>query len=285
MRLSSENLNGPIVLENETTPRHKDPGYLKVVAKTFRVIEALAQAEGCVQLSELARSVKQPKATVFRILYTLKELGYVQQDTDTQTYKLSNHAGWLARREVKEALKRVARPYLERLLGSFEQTVCLAMLDKDRLYYVEILEGLRSIRMSAAVNSYAPLHSTSLGKSILAFLDPSERLQILAKRPLEKLTPKTITSLSVLNRHLSMVRREGYAADNEETEKGARCVGAPVFNAQGRSFAAISISGPVSHMRIERVPEIAQAIQIACKNVSERLGFSGVYPSAENQKS
>src|SRR5215831_6894930 len=161
-----------------------NPSYLKVVAKTFRVIETLSQAKSGLPLSELARHVKQPKATVFRILFTLKQLGYVEQDSSDETYKLSPQRNWQTQNELRETLKAIARPHMERILARFEQTVCLGMLDQYQILYIEILEGLRSIRMAATVNAYAPVHSTSLGKSILAFLEPPEAEAILRRKPL-----------------------------------------------------------------------------------------------------
>ncbi len=255
-----------------------NPSYLKVVAKTFRVVETLSHEKSGLPLSELARRVKQPKATVFRILFTLKQLGYAEQDPHSEAYRLSEQLGWQTRNKVREILKAVARPHLERVLGRFEQTVCLGMLDQDQVFYVEILEGLRSIRMAATVNTYAPIHSTSLGKSILAFLEPAEAEAILERRPLNlnKLTKNTITSLPVLMRHLAHVRERGYAVDNEETERGARCVGAPIYNAQGKPFAAISVSGPVSHIRGDHVSKIAHALKDVCARISRQVGFAGV---------
>src|SRR5215472_2690481 len=191
-----------------------NPSYLKVVAKTFRVIKTLSQAKSGIPLSELARRVEQPKATVFRILFTLKQLGYIEQDPSSETYKLSPERNWQTQNEVRETLKAIARPHMERILARFEQTVCLGMLDQNQVLYIDILEGLRSIRMAATVNTYAPVHSTGVGKSMLAFLHPTEAERMLAKRPLTKLTPKTITSAQALMRHLKRVREQGCAIDN-----------------------------------------------------------------------
>lgn len=250
-----------------------DRNILKVVAKTFRVIEVIAQHPGGIQLGELAtRCGKQPKATIFRILHTLKVLGYVQQDENTGAYRLTREVAWLGRSETRDTLRRAARPHLERLRAQFEQTVGLAVLDHDQLLYIEILEGLRSIRMNATVNTYAPLHSTSLGKSILSRLDGDNLARILGRKPLARLTPRTITSMASLERHLAEVRAQGYAIDDEEMEEGARCVGAVICDPQGKPVGAISVSGPLSFMPPERVPEIAREVKKACRSIAELLG-------------
>lgn len=253
------------------TRSHAKP--LKVVEKTFHVIEVMSRSESSLPLTEIARKVGQPKATVFRILFTLKEMGYVEQDAATQAYRLTERLSRQSQGEEISALKSVARPYLEKLLALFEQTVCLAVLDRRQVYYIDIVEGLRSIRMAAAAGTYAPPHCTSLGKSILAFLDREEVLRLLSRDPLVMLTEKTIASVPLLMKALQQVRQKGFAIDDEETEIGARCVGVPIFNSQGKPFAAMSVSGPTSHIRGNRIPQVAQALKEASKRISERLGL------------
>jgi IclR family acetate operon transcriptional repressor len=248
---------------------HDDRNFLKVVAKTFRAIEVTAQNPEGIQLSELCRKCgNQPKATIFRILHTLKELGYVEQDSKSGAYRLTHQLECLGRSESRETLKRVVRPHLERLRAQFEQTVALAVPDRDQLLYIEILDGLRSIRMNATVNTYAPLHCTSLGKAILSRLPEEECGRILRRRPLAKLTPNTIASVAHVERHLAEVRVQGYAVDDEETEEGARCVGAAICGPLGQPVAAVSVSGPLSFLPLERLPEIAQEVKKACRSIS-----------------
>jgi DNA-binding IclR family transcriptional regulator len=115
-----------------------------------------------------------------------------------------------------------------------------------------------------------------LGKSILAFLEPSEAEGILSRKPVTRLTGKTITSIGLLKRHLGLVRRKGYAVDNEETERGARCVGAPIYNTHGTPFAAMSVSGPISYIQGELVPVIAEALKDGCGKISRQMGYVGI---------
>jgi DNA-binding IclR family transcriptional regulator len=152
----------------------RDPSYLKVVGKAFHLVESLAQANCAVRLSDLALELRQLKATVYRILYTLGELGYVRQDPTSAAYQLSDKIAHLNRDEIKESLRGAARPFMEKLLTRFGQTVNLGLLDHNQILYVEIVQGIRSIRMAATANTYAPLHSTALGKAVLAFTDRAE---------------------------------------------------------------------------------------------------------------
>lgn len=251
----------------------RDNNYLKVVDKTFAVIETLAQKPDGVRLSDLSRTVKQPKATTFRILYTLSRLGYVEQDRVSGIYRLSSKSRWFVKEEVRETLKRVSRPYLGKLLNKFEQTVNLGLLDRDRILYIEVLEGLRSIRMSNTANTYAPLHCTALGKAILAFLSPEAAEDIMSNLPLTRFTSKTVTSIPALRKQLHEARSRGYAVDDEETERGARCVAAVVFDSRDTPLAAISVSGPITHISPPRVKTIAYAVVKICREISSQLGY------------
>jgi IclR family transcriptional regulator, KDG regulon repressor len=244
-----------------------------VVGKAFYVVESLAQANSAVRLSDLARELRQPKATVYRILYTLSQLGYVRQDPTSAAYQLTDKIAHLSRDDIKESLRGAARPFMEKLLARFEQTVNLGLLDHGQILYVEIVQGIRSIRMAATANTYAPLHSTALGKAVLAFTDRAEVERMLKQKPLLAFTRHTIISTPRLISHLQQARRRGFAVDNEEMEAGARCVAAPIFNADGQAIAAMSVSGPTSHIRGAHVRNIAQAVLAATCKVSERLGF------------
>jgi IclR family KDG regulon transcriptional repressor len=250
----------------------KNPSYLKVVAKTFRLVETMRQGSSSVRLSDLSRTLKQPKATVFRILYTLNELGYVRQDPATEAYLLTERFSRFMWDETDGALKGAARAFMERLLHQYEETVNLAVFDHDRVIYAEILEGLRGIRMTATVNTCAPLHATALGKSILAFLEPEEAEEILKRTLLTKFTETTIVDLSRLMAHLRSVRARGFAVDNEEIERGARCVAAPILNHQRRPVAAISVSGPITHIQRNEAKQIGEAVVDCCLKVSKLMG-------------
>lgn len=249
------------------------PHFLKVLDKAFRVLAVMARSQSGVRVSELARSLQLPKATVFRILYTLQEIGHARKDPLTRAYHATQDIPWLSHDEARQHLNRVARPYMVKLLTRFEQTVNLAVLDLEQVLYTEIREGLRSIRMSATVNTYAPAHATAIGKSMLAFFHPIEAEAMLRKRPLIKLTPRTMASVPGLLKEFERIRLQGYALDDEESEIGARCVAAPIFNSERRPIAAISISGPVSHVTAKSIRKITPVLTKATRDISLQFGY------------
>jgi DNA-binding IclR family transcriptional regulator len=211
---------------------------------------------------------------VFRVLATLKQQGYVQQAPGTDAYQLTDRVALWSRNKLEDSLRQTSRPFLGRLLARFEQTVNLAMFDAGQIRYVEILEGLRSIRAAPNVHAVAPLHCTALGKVVLAFLPaPEARERLEANAPLQKYTNHTITSLRVLSKELTRIRKQGFAVDNEETEEGARCVAAPIFGPKEKPLAGISISGPISSIRGNVIQEVAQALKQCTRGISSQLGY------------
>src|SRR5258706_7733167 len=152
---------------------------IKVVAKTFRVLEALHRHDGGIaRLSQIAVSVKLPTVTVFRILRTLESLGYVNFDGASETYRLAQRLKDLGQANMAVVLTRLARPSMMRLLSEFEQTVNLAVLEEGKLVYKDMLEGLRSIRMQPIPGTFLSVANSALGLSLLAFL-PRRRAQSL----------------------------------------------------------------------------------------------------------
>ena len=264
-------------MTQEAVSAREVPGtsnFLRSLQSAFRVIEIMARAEGGVRVSDVARTLQLPKATVFRILFTLQEIGYARRDPVSRAYLLVNSTSVLNHDEARETMRRVSRPYMEKLLTRFEQTVNLAVLEREQVLYTEMLEGLRSIRMAANINTYAPVHATALGRVMLAFLHPLEAEEILRKRARPKLTSKTVTSVRAHLKSFRRIREQGFAIDNEETERGARCIAAPIFNSQGRPVGGMSISGPVSHITRTITSQVAQALQDATRQISSQLGFS-----------
>jgi DNA-binding IclR family transcriptional regulator len=104
-----------------------------------------------------------------------------------------------------------------------------------------------------------PLHSTSLGKALVAFVSQAEQERLLRAIPLQRLTPRTITSPSRLRKELALVRRQGYALDDEEAVAGARCIAAPILDSHQRAVAAVSIAGPVSRIGKAKIPSSCAA--------------------------
>jgi IclR family transcriptional regulator, KDG regulon repressor len=245
-------------------PKESDDKYIvEAVVKALDVLEAFRDSEE-LQLSELSKRVSLNKSRAFRLLYTLCERGYVERAADGHRYrlglKLFEHASNL-RRDIKQ----VAQPYMRKLQQRFNETVNLAVLHNGEVLYVDLLESSRPFRMSAMVGSRMPIANTSLGKALIAYAAEHELDLVF-----DTLTP---AELRKLRNEMEIVRRRGYATDQEENEPGVACIGAAILNESGFSVGAVSISGP--SIRIQKQErEIGTVLAATCKEVSRQLGFS-----------
>jgi DNA-binding IclR family transcriptional regulator len=245
------------------------------VFRAFAIIEYLANCEDWVSLRALARDVGLVPATAYRFLSSLKSLGYVQQHPEDSRYQLTlKFASISARVLERTQLRRIARPHMERLTAVSNETTHLAVLEDNQIVYIDKVDNLQAMKMRSRVGTRGYVHSTAVGKSMLAFLPDDEGQQILERLALTPLTKNTITDRDLFRRRLNKIRDLGYAVDDEENEVGIRCVGAPVFDHVGRVAGAVSVSGWTITMTHERLPELALILQDVCRAISGELGYS-----------
>ena len=247
-----------------------------VVQSTFRILGELAAAGGPLSLNEITVRAAVPKSTVFRILSTLCYLGYVVRDGQQRTYHLSRRLAELTNETASnETLRRAALPHMLRLRDLFGETVNLGQLQLDKVVYIEVVPSEYALRLSERPGVSAPVHTTALGKAILAFSPPEVARSLLLGRPLPALTPHTITDPDELLRELGRVRARGYALDLEETMPLANCIAAPIPGPGGTALAAMSLSGPSSRFHPRRDKRLIQQLLKAAEEIAGKLRQTG----------
>src|SRR5271165_5340663 len=205
------------------------------VERTILILEAVGQREGGMSNADFHRKLKIPKSSASYILRTLEQHGYVRRDRDNGKYRLGMKVLSLSRAALSGMdIREAALPIMRHLVDQIHLTTHLAILDHGEAVYVEKVETPGFIKMDTWIGRRMEVHSTAVGKALLAYLDSKERDVILRHRGgLKKLTTHTITTLPRLLNELERVRELGYAVDDEENSLGARCVGAPIFNGEG----------------------------------------------------
>ncbi len=224
--------------------------------------------------SDIARLLGMDPGTVAGLVYTLKINNYLDQNPENRKYRLGLKL--VERTSIllgQIDLRKTAEPILESLLEWSRESVNLAVRDHQEVVYIERLFGSQSLGIRSELGKRAPLHSTALGKAILAHLDPNEIHAILGDYKLTAVTPKTIVTKTDLLAELEKVRRDGYALDEEENELGGRCLAAPVINHVGKTVAAISISAPIQRLPKEKIPEYGEKIKTAAGILSRNIGY------------
>ncbi|HME31476.1 MAG TPA: IclR family transcriptional regulator [Terriglobales bacterium] len=249
------------------------------VERTILILEAVGQREGGMSNADFHRKLKIPKSSASYILRTLEQHGYVRRDLDSGKYRLGMKVVSLARAALGGVeVREVALPIMRHLVDHIHLTTHLAILDHEEAVYVEKVEEPSFIKMDTWIGRRMEVHSTAVGKALLAYLDPEERETIIRHRGMKKLTPHTITSMAKLMKEFERVRQLGYSVDDEENSLGARCVGAPIFNSQGQVEASLGSTGTITDVPRDAVPRLAQIVKDAARRISHRIGYRGPYP-------
>lgn len=252
-----------------------EPPRTRALSRGLRVLEALAgSVEPALGPSAVARAVGLDKATVIRLLRTLAEAGYVAPEEKTGRYRVTGKILWLAHGvNARLDLRSVARPHLVALRDMLGETVHLGVMEDLRVVYVEKLEAANSVQLVSAVGQTMPLHSTALGKAMLAALPDDECEATYARMELAPRTERTICDLAALREEIHRTRLLGYATDDRENEPFGACVGAAIVGSDGRPVGAISVSGP--HFRVhDRFEAFGEQVRAVALTIARELGVA-----------
>ena len=222
-------------------------------------------------MTDIAAATDLPKSTVHRILQSLVSWGFARVDVGG-SYLPGPRILTLAGRVLgRFNPAQHAESALQALRDRTGFAVHFAIRNGDEAVYVQKVEGRRPYQMASRVGMSLRLHSTSIGKVILAQLPPDEVRGIAERAGLAQRTRRTITDVDALLRHLAEVQRLGYAVDDEEDEPGIRCLGAPVFDHTASVTGGVSISGLAFEVGPENEALVAAVIS-AAGDISLALG-------------
>jgi IclR family transcriptional regulator, KDG regulon repressor len=248
---------------------------MKSLHKVIDILEIFAEC-GPLGIRDLAARTGFPPATVHRIVTTLMKRGYLQQNNVAKSYHLSTKFMVLADRVQDQFdLIPIARPYLERMSLETKENANLCVWDGYEVVYIDHVHSRDHILQSfTRLGARAPLHATGVGKVFLSHLSESDLLEYFDRQELIPFTAATITDKNRLEAEVRLIRKAGYAVDNEEKENGVRCVAAPILNHKNEIVAAISVSGSSQRIDEARIPAIGQIVLECGRGISNMLGWN-----------
>jgi DNA-binding IclR family transcriptional regulator len=213
---------------------------------------------------------------VSRLLAALEDRELVEQAFERGKYRLGFGILRLANAvSGRLDVTRQGREICERLALEVGETVNIAVLRSEYAVNVDQARGPSAVSTHNWVGELTPLHATSSGKVLLAFMSADARRDLLAVAGLRRFTEHTITSVERLEAQLQDVSRNGYVVSLEELEQGLNAVAAPIRDHLGGVIAALSVSGPAYRLTVARVQEIAPMVVSAADDVSRRMGYRG----------
>jgi IclR family acetate operon transcriptional repressor len=220
----------------------------------------------------MSACLKMNKTTLYRFLATMESLDILSREDEhyvpgIKLFELGSKV------PVKKLIVAGVHPILRRLTAEVNETVNLAELRSNRVFYLDKTESLRSLQIQTSVGSYIALHATALGKSILSILPEPLRETIIGQLDFEVRTPNTITDPGVLRTQVEKVWTDGYSTDDEEWEEGLRCVAVPLFIEELNFYGGISCSGPTVRFTPQRIKELAEKLKETVEEITK--SFTG----------
>ena len=243
---------------------------LQTLDHAIAILEALSAEGRETGVVELGRILDMPKSTVHRVLSTLRDHRFVEQNGFSGKYRLGLKLWELGCSYMAQLeLNRIVRPYLEWLTLHSGESSHLAVLDRNEVVYLHILESDRPMRAFVRAGSRTPAHCTAAGKALLAHEDQTT-IEDVIKSGLSAYTAYTITEPEQFRSELDHVRELGYAISYGEYLADIAGVGAPVWDQSGHVVAAIAVSGPAVGFNIDR---LAALVSQAATKASMAMGY------------
>ncbi len=250
----------------------RQPESVAAVLKVFAILQSLADRNET-GISELSMRLGMPKATVYRFLQTMKSLGYVRQEVDSERYGLTMKMFDLGTKALQYPdLVELAKPHMQQMADATGETVHMGMLIDSEIIYVHKVDSRHMLGMYSRVGRRAPLHCTAIGKVLLAWENAVQRERILKGCDFKRYRDKTITTLDGYMAELDRTREQGYGQDREEFDDHIRCVGVPIFDRHNQAIAGISVSTPTFRFDEARENEVVALLQNASRVISKQLG-------------
>jgi DNA-binding IclR family transcriptional regulator len=243
-----------------------------MIGKALGLLVLLGDEPRGASASELSKLARLPFSTTYRLLGSLTRDGFVDYDPAGRLYRLglrvfqlgqqvSNHHGFAG----------TAMPILQRVTDVTGEATILSVRDGDRHLTVSKVDGPRTFRVTSDPGHLGLLHTTSVGKVLVAFASPEDRHRLVEELELTALTASSITDRDAFRGEIARVRELGYAVMDEENEVGMRAVSVPVMNAQGTAFASLAIAAPIFQLTVEELLAHLPLLQSAAAELAAKL--------------
>ncbi len=244
---------------------------IQSLERAFAILELFEETNKKMSVKEISLALGLSKSTVFGLINTLSNLGYLMQDSETLKYSLGYKILALGSAvSSNDILANVADKCLQAVSDKFQETTLCVIEENGYVVYIGKNESSSSIVLKTKIGTKKELYCTGVGKCYLAFM-PGEKAEKILARGLESKTENTITDMDKMRMELNEIRKKGYAVDNEEYEIGISCVAVPVFNKSGDIISAISLTGPVFRIKKLDLDVVAASLKEAADNISKNL--------------
>ncbi len=248
---------------------------LQSLQRASDILDIFTREKRMLGLADIAKIISLPKSTVQGLIYSLENLDFLEQDTETFKYRLGPKLFNLGMKYLtNNEIFTTTQVWMERLSYKYRGAVNVGVLIDGKAVIVMHIDPETQLTNSLKVGNEIPIHSTAIGKTLLATLDESKQRELLHNYQFTTYTENTIRNIEDFITELKKVKREGLGFDNEESAKGISCIGAGLYNKKKHIVAAFSISGSTEHIRREK-SDIIDSIETTSHQLSKKIGFTG----------
>ncbi|WP_082492646.1 IclR family transcriptional regulator [Arthrobacter sp. Leaf69] len=250
----------------------KEDSRTDMVGKALGLLVLLGDEPRGASAAELSRRAELPFSTTYRLLGSLTRDGFVDYEPDGRRYHLGLRIFQLGQRVSNHhGFAGTALPILRRVTDETGEATILSVRDGNHHLTVNKVDGPQTFRVTSDPGHLGALHTTSVGKALVAFADDATRSRLVDELELEPLTEFSITDREAFRAEIELVRQRGFAVMDQENELGMRAVAVPVLNAQGAAFASLATAVPVFRMSVEALVALVPLLQSAAAELSARL--------------
>ena len=250
----------------------KEDSRTDMVGKALGLLVLLGDEPRGASAAELSRRAELPFSTTYRLLGSLTRDGFVDYEPDGRRYHLGLRIFQLGQRVSNHhGFAGTALPILRRVTEETGEATILSVRDGNHHLTVNKVDGPQTFRVTSDPGHLGALHTTSVGKALVAFADDATRSRLVDELELEPLTEFSITDREAFRAEIELVRQRGFAVMDQENELGMRAVAVPVFNAQGTAFASLATAVPVFRMSVEALVALVPLLQSAAAELAARL--------------
>ena len=259
-------------------PIEKEPASNATAEKLLLVMETLSAHTEPVRLIDLANELHMNSSTAYRFVTALVNCGYAVKTKDSDRYTMSLKLCQLADMiRSRYTIFSLLHSFVMEASEAFNESAHLSSRENNSIVYIDnATNSSQMLSIRQYIGKVAPMHCTGVGKLFMLEYSMSELDAYVEEKGLIGYTPNTLTSKEELINELNVIRKNGYAIDNEECELGVRCVAVPIYDYSGKMVAGLSISGPSLRITEERIPEISARMVNIAGRASEVMGYKPV---------
>lgn len=250
----------------------KDDSRTDMVGKALGLLVLLGDEPRGASAAEISRRAELPFSTTYRLLGSLTRDGFVDYEPEGRRYHLGLRVFQLGQRVSNHhGFAGTALPILRRVTELTAEATILSVRDGKHHLTVNKVDGPQTFRVTSDPGHLGSLHTTAVGKALVAFADEATRKELVESLELAPLTEFSITDRDAFRVEIDLVRKRGYATMDQENELGMRAVAVPVFNSQGHAFAALATAVPVFRLNQEALVALVPVLQEAAAELAARL--------------